>query len=288
MSMEQRTNSDEIDLVELLVKIVLLIKRNLVQIVVFFAVGTGLGYAYASLAPKVYESKMLISSDILTESYSEKIFQTLEKLINEQNYAELGAKLNVDPSIAGTISKLKIESALKDKPSNEEAKKFFLITAELYDQSVLTELQKGILSFLRQNDFVKERDDQKRKSFNELIQKTEAEIKSLEEFKNNIYKGDFFKDNRGTVMFDPTEVNFKIVELTKQKGEYEKEFLEANSVQVVEGFTRFDKPVWPKKSVSLAAGATLGLFLVGIMIAFKSLRKLVRFAEAHPSQKPKS
>lgn len=109
--------------------------------------GTGLGYAYASLAPKVYESKMLISSDILTESYSEKIFQTLEKLINEQNYAELGAKLNVDPSIAGTISKLKIESALKDKPSNEEAKKFFLITAELYDQSVLTELQKGILSF---------------------------------------------------------------------------------------------------------------------------------------------
>lgn len=286
--MEKQASNDEIDLVELLVKVVLLIKRNLIQIIVFFVIGSGLGYAYASLAPKVYESKMLISSDILTESYSEKIFQTLEKLINEKNYSELNAKLNIDAATAATISKLKIESALKDKPSNEEAKKFFLITAELHDPSALVKLQEGILSFLRQNDFVKERDDQKRKSFNELIQKTEAEIKSLEEFKISIYKGDFFKDNKGTVMFDPTEVNSKIVELTRQKGEYEKEFLEANSVQVVEGFTRFDKPIWPKKSVSLAAGASLGLFLVGILIAFKSIRKLVRFAEDHPSQKTTS
>lgn len=283
--MEKQFNNDEIDLVELLVKVVLLIKRNLLQIVLFFIVGTGLGYAYASLAPKVYESKMLISSDILTESYSEKIFLTLEKLINEKNSGELASKLNVNPTVVESLSKLKIESALKDKPSSEEAKKFFSITAELTDQSNLTELQTGILSFLRQNDFVKARDDQKRKSFNELIQKTEAEIKSLEEFKNSIYKGDFFKDNKGSIMFDPTEVNSKIVELTRQKGLYEKEFLEANSVQVVEGFTRFDKPIWPKKSVSLAAGATLGLFLVGIMIAFKSIRKLVRFAEKHPSQK---
>lgn len=283
--MEKQFNNDEIDLVELLVKVVLLIKRNLLQIVLFFIVGTGLGYAYASLAPKVYESKMLISSDILTESYSEKIFLTLEKLINEKNSGELASKLNVNPTVVESLSKLKIESALKDKPSSEEAKKFFSITAELTDQSNLTELQTGILSFLRQNDFVKARDDQKRKSFNELIQKTEAEIKSLEEFKNSIYKGDFFKDNKGSIMFDPTEVNSKIVELTRQKGLYEKEFLEANSVQVVEGFTRFDKPIWPKKSVSLAAGATLGLFLVGIMIAFKSIRKLVRFAEEHPSQK---
>lgn len=282
--MEKQANNDDIDLVELLVKVVLLIKRNLLQIVLFFIVGTGLGYAYASLAPKVYESKMLISSDILTESYSEKVFLTLEKLINERNYKELAFKLSIEPAIAQAVSKLKIESALKDKPSNEEAKKFFLITAEFHDQNILDELQKGILIFLRQNDFVKERDDQKKKSFNELIQRTEIEIKSLEEFKNSIYKGDFFKNNGGSIMFDPTEVNSKIVELTRQKGLYEKEFLEANSVQVVEGFTRFDKPIWPKKSISLAAGAALGLFLVGIMIVFKSIRKLVRFAEEHPSQ----
>ncbi|MEQ8304034.1 MAG: Wzz/FepE/Etk N-terminal domain-containing protein [Cyclobacteriaceae bacterium] len=282
--MEKQVNNDEIDLVELLVKMVLLLKRNLLQIIVFFLVGTGLGYAYASLAPKVYESKMMISSDILTESYSEKIFETLQDLVQERNYEGLISKLNIDESSAMSIGKITIESALKDKPSSEEAKKFFLITVELNDQNALPDLQNGILTFLRQNDFVKVRDEQKKKSFEELITKTQAEIESLEEFKANVYKGDFFKNNRGTVMFDPTEVNSKIVELTRQKGEYEKEFLEANSVQLVEGFTQFDKPVWPKKSVSLAAGATLGLFLVGIMIAFKSIRKLVRFAEEHPSQ----
>ncbi len=282
--MEKQVNNDEIDLVELLVKIVLLLKRNLLQIIVFFLVGTGLGYAYASLAPKVYESKMMISSDILTESYSEKIFETLQNLVEEKNYVVLANKLSLDEETVATMEKIRIESALQDKPASEEAKKFFLITVELSNPSVLPDFQNGILSFLRQNDFVKMRDEQKKKSFEELIAKTQTEIESLEDFKSNVFKGDFFKDNKGTVMFDPTQVNSKIVELTRQKGEYEEEFLEANSVQLVEAFTQFDKPVWPKKSVSLAAGATLGLFLVGIMIAFKSIRKLVRFAEEHPSQ----
>ena len=87
--MEKQVNNDEIDLVELLVKVVLLVKRNLIQIILFFVIGTGLGYAYASLAPKVYESKMLVSSEILTESYSEKLFENLQNLIKERNYTSV-------------------------------------------------------------------------------------------------------------------------------------------------------------------------------------------------------
>lgn len=282
--MEQRTNSDEIDLVELLVKVVLLIKRNLVQIIVFFVVGTGLGYAYASLAPKVYQSKMLVSSEILTESYSEKLFENIESLIKEKNYMELSSKIGISPEECESLSKLKIESALKDKPQKEDEKKFFLITAELTDQSILPKLEKGLLQYFQQNDYVKLRVDAKRKMHKEVIAKIDEEIKSLESFKTEIGDGSFFSRTKGDVMFDPTTVNSKIVGLTQEREALEEKLTLISSVEVVEGFTQFDKPVWPKKSVSLAAGATLGLFLVGIMIALKSIRKLVRFAEAHPSQ----
>lgn len=282
--MERQTNNDEIDLVELLVKVVLLIKRNLVQIILFFAVGTGLGYAYASLAPKVYESKMLVSSEILTESYSEKLFENLGVLIREQNFGELASKIGITEDEAESLSKLEIESALKDKPQKDDEKKFFLITVEITDQSILSKLQKGLLSYFQQNDFVKLRIDAKRKMYKEVISKIDEEIKSLEEFKTEIGDGSFFSRTKGDMMFDPTDVNSKIVLLTQQKEEMQEKLTLVSSVEVVEGFTEFNKPIWPKKSVSLAAGATLGLFLVGIMIAFKSIRKLVRFAESHPSQ----
>jgi len=284
--MEKQVSNDEIDLVELLVKVVLLIKRNLIQIIVFFVIGTGLGYAYASLAPKVYESKMLISSEILTESYSEKIFETLQNLVKEQNYEEFSSKIGLTMDESKSVSKIKIESALKDKPQKEDEKRFFLITVELTNQKILTKLQNGLIQFLQQNDFVRIRVDQRKKYYSDLIKKVDNEITSLEEFKNRIYNGKFFENARGNIMFDPTEVNTKIVELSKERGELVMALETANSVQVVEGFTQFDKPIWPKKSVSLAGGATLGLFLVGILIAFKSIRKLVRFAEDHPSQKP--
>ncbi len=286
--MEKQTGNDEIDLVELLVKAVLLIKRNLVQIIIFFVVGTGLGYAYASLAPKVYESKMLVSSDILTESYSEKLFESLQGLIKEKNYNELSARIGLTPTESESLSKIKIESALKDKPQKEDEKKFFLITVELTDQSIQPKLQNGLIQFLQQIDFVKVRVEQRKKYYSDLIKQIDTEIQSLEEFKSKIYDGNFFQNSKGNVMFDPTTVNSKIVELTKERINYQNALETANSVQVVEGFTQFDKPIWPKKSVSLAAGASLGLFLVGIMIAFKSIRKLVRFAEEHPSQKAKS
>jgi hypothetical protein len=284
--MEKQVNNDEIDLVELLVKIVLLVKRNLIQIILFFVIGTGLGYAYASLAPKVYESKMLVSSEILTESYSEKLFENLQSLIQEQNYSSVAPMIGLSPEEVESLSKIKIESALKDKPPSEDEKKFFLITVELTDQSILAKLQTGFLNYFEQNDFVKLRVDAKRKLHTEVISKIDEEIKSLEKFKTEIGDGSFFSRTKGDIMFDPTTVNSKIVALTQEREALNEKLALIRSIEIVEGFTKFDKPIWPKKSVSLAAGATLGLFLVGIMIAFKSVRKLVRFAEAHPSQKP--
>ncbi|MEQ9412554.1 MAG: Wzz/FepE/Etk N-terminal domain-containing protein [Cyclobacteriaceae bacterium] len=284
--MEKQVNNDEIDLVELLVKTVLLIKRNLIQIIIFFVIGTGLGYAYASLTPKVYESKMLVSSDILTESYSEKLFENLQSMIRERNYPSVAPMIGLIPEEVKFLSKIKIESALKDKPSSEIEKKFFFITVELTDQSILPKLQTGLIQFLQQNDFVRVRVDQRKTYYNEIIKKTDAELKSLESFKSSIYDGKFFQSANGNVMFDPTTVNSKILELNKERINLQNALELVNSVQIVEGFTQFDKPIWPKKSVSLAAGATLGLFLVGLMIAFKSIRKLVRFAEEHPSQNP--
>jgi uncharacterized protein involved in exopolysaccharide biosynthesis len=274
-----KTSSDEIDLMELFLKLIRVAKKNFTLIVSFFVVGTLLGSVYGMFGTKVYESKMMVTSDILTESYSEKLAENLKALINDGNLALLSSRLNLTTEDAKSVGSIKIESALKDKPSKEDEKKWFIVTVQILNQEILPSLEKGIVNYIENNEYVKIRVEQKRNLNKELIKKTDEEIQSLESFKKKIYEGNFFENNKGNVMFDPTVVNIRIIELNKDKLKYQNDLQIVNSVQIVEGFTKFLKPIKPNKAISLAAGSTLGLFFVAILIAFKSIRKVVRMAE---------
>jgi len=274
-----KTSSDEIDLQELLLKVVFIIRRNFNLIALFFAIGTLLGFSYSMIATKVYESKLIVTSDILTESYVEKIGENLFALIKDNNLPLLASKLHLAEGECKNISSIKIESAQKEKPQKDEEKKWVMITVRISDQDVLPKLEQGLVNYLENNEYVKVRVEQKRNFNKQLIKKAEEEIHSLEQFKNELYNGNFFQGNKGNIMFDPTEVNMKILKLSEEKLKYQNDLEVVNSVQIVEGFTRFEKPVSPNKAISLAAGATLGLFFVGALLAFKSIRKIVRLAE---------
>ncbi len=77
--------NDEIDLLELFAKFILIIRRNTVIIIIAFILGTLLGLAYYQFVPKSYESRMILTSDILTESYSKTLFETINQLVKERN-----------------------------------------------------------------------------------------------------------------------------------------------------------------------------------------------------------
>ncbi|NJN43080.1 MAG: hypothetical protein HC811_13480 [Flammeovirgaceae bacterium] len=186
-------SNDEIDLMELLVKSVLIVKRNLLQIVLFFVMGTVIGFAYAMLADKTYESKMLISSDILTESFAAKLSENIETLIDEKNYIEISKKLSIDPSEAKDFSKIEIES-LKDKTLPEEDdNNYFLVKIEVENEALLSKLQMGIIHYLENNEFVSIRVEQRKDYLKQVLTRIDIEIKSLEEFKTKIIQVIFYK-----------------------------------------------------------------------------------------------
>lgn len=277
-----KTSSDEINLEELLLRIILLIRRNLGLIIAFFVIGTALGFTYSMLGTKIYEGKMLITSEFLTDSYADKLSKNLNSIIADGNTELLAAKLNLTRDEASKINTIDIEGVQKERPSqNENIKQpyFLFITARTTDPEILPRLEKGLIFYFENNEFSKIRVEQNRIYWEKMLAKIENEIQSLEKFKARIYEGNFFEASKGNVMFDPTEVNSKIVELTELKLEYEKELVLNKSAQVVEGFNKPNHPVKPNRIISLAAGATLGLILVSILIAFKWVRKVVRWAD---------
>jgi hypothetical protein len=274
-------NSDEIDLLELLAKFVITIKSNFKLIVGAFVVGSLLGLAYNQLVPKTFESRMLVSSEILTESLSKTLAEDLFKLIKEKNLTILSNKLGISTEVASKIGKIEIKNAIeKSDGLKEEDKNNLTITCQSSDNTIWPALQTGIINYFENNDYVKIRIEQKRNYYTEIIKKIDKELIDLNELKSRIANGQTTTSGKeNLVFFDPTTVNTKIIEMNKERFDLQNDLETVNSVQIVEGFTIFQKPVSPKLSISLVAGSSFGLFIVAVILAFKSLRKIVSLSE---------
>ncbi len=273
--------NDEIDLLELLARTVLIVRNNFKIILVAFISGTLLGLSYYQFVPRVYESKMILTSDILLSSYSERITESINRLIREHNTELLSQRLQLSREDAGSISKIEIESVknevgLEAKSENE----IFLVTAYVVDRQILPKLQEGLINYLRNNEFVKVRVEQRKKYYQLVIAKMDEELADLEKLKIKVMNGEFIQGSREKmVLFDPSSINTKIVEMNKEKLTLQNRLETANSIQLMEGFTAFEQPVSPKLFLSLSGGAMVGLIFVAALIAFQTTRKLIGFSE---------
>lgn len=276
--MERPDKKDEFDLYELFFKGVDVIRANFWLIVTFFVVGTLLGLSYYYSSTKVYETRMVVSSSILTRSYAQTLMDKLNRHRRELNMKAIMESLNVSETSAKNIVHLNTEFISQFDESKEPER--FIITAEVLNQDILPDLQKGLVHHLSNNDFVKIRVEQNKKYLDQMIAKVDEEIKDMEVWKEKIISGEFFQRTQGNVMFDPTTVNSKILDLTKERINLQNSLELANSVQVIEGFTKYERPIRPRLSVSLISGSFVGLLFVSILIAFKSVRKVLRIADA--------
>lgn len=276
--MEKVNNQDDIDLLALFLKTINIVRSNFWIILSFFLIGSLLGVSYYYFTNKIYQSSLVISSGILTKSYAETLVENLNRQRRESNIQALTNSLNVSEQTARGLDRLRIQGVSEIEDLKESDK--FIITAEVYNPEVFKELQNGLIYYLENNQFVKVRVEQNKKFMKQMLAKMDEEIKDMEAFKEQIVSGSFFRSAQGNVMFDPTNVNSKILELTKEKITMQNELELVNSVQVIEGFTKYERPVRPRLSVSLISGSFVGLVFVSILIAFKSIRRILQMADA--------
>src|SRR5688572_20575798 len=206
--MEKMKTQNEVDLMALFLTGINVIRANFWLIVLFFCVGTALGVGYYYSSKKVYESKMVLSSGILTRSYSENLIEGLNRHRRERNFEVIMSLLSVSEKTAKSLGNMEIDNVSKLDDLKETDK--FIITAYVLDQDILPELQKGLIYYIENNEFVKIRVEQNRNYLKQTLAKIGQEISDMEEFKQKIISGAFFQSARGNVMFDPTTVNSKI------------------------------------------------------------------------------
>jgi len=268
MENQKISSSDEIDLQELFIRGILFIKRHFKFI--SFSIGGGIILAILTyiFSPKVYESRMIVMSDILTESYSKEITKSLENLIKEKNNSALATLLSLSENEANFIKTIEIESVKKENTLDKTEQTIFIITANIKNKEVLPKLQNGLILFLRNNEFVKIRVKQRKEMNLRLIEKIGSEISSLDSLKRRLFAGlPVYSKGSEMLLVDPTNIYSKIIELNKEQINYKNALELADSIQLVEGFTVFQKPSEPKLYLLLAIGIFGGFFVsIGLQV----------------------
>ncbi len=269
--------SDEIDLRQLARSVRDFLRSNSRILVLFALIGSALGLAGFFLIPPRYESQLVLQSDILTDYFSNRIAENFDRLIEEKNFAVLGQRLSLEEGEAKTLRNISIETVVHESTQGEELAKM-TIMARVTDLGVLPKLQSGLLSYLRNIDFVKVRVRQREERYQNLIGQLEKEIRSLDSLKLKLLdrKGSSGVSGAGLVFVDPTNIYGKLVELHERRIQYKNALELHDSVQIMEGFTPFNKPVFPKLSLMLVLGFALGI-VTGLSV---SVGKILFYSSA--------
>lgn len=265
---------DEIDLVELLARFVRVLRRNAVLLLTCVVITLGIAVWVGLTAPKVYESRMMLYTSILTESYCEQLAMNLRALIRDENYELLAKRLKISADQASKLREVEIEGALEVAPS-EMDRNFIVVVIRTLDNSILPDLQEGIMKYISQKDFVKVRTEEKKRFYEGLIARVGEEIGKLEDVKQRISAGDY-RQVSGMVMVNPADVYKQTVELYREKFTLEEELRLVNSVQLVEGFSPLNRHVSPKLSLLLPAGLVSGFLLAFLIMGLRYVTSLAR------------
>ena len=265
---ERQLPSDEIDLGELLLKLFKIVNKNKLTLIIFTALGMAGGITRYYLKVPVYESSMMLRSDILTEAYSETLTDNLKRLIEERNDTLLSEKLSITVEQASHLVDIKVESVEEaNTPVGAVKNIIFLISVEITDNRILENLQAGVVNFLENNEFVKKRIDLRRKRFEALVSQVNKEIKEIDSLKKRMNRGMIYNQQGGNlVVLDPSNVYEKALSLFKEELTYQENLELIDSIQLIEGFTAFKNPIAPRLSISGGSGLLVGLFLALIIV----------------------
>ena len=160
--------TEELNLSELFANFVKFISRNSRLLLIIVAVGiTGI-IGYQKFKAPYYETKAICMSGIAKYERQEQIedlsqrtaidlINHLQINIENEDYSALATLLGVDEDVAATIKKIKAEQ-LYQQDMNEKfyALNKFEIVLTTFDNMGIDQLQKGLIYYFSNNDFIKD------------------------------------------------------------------------------------------------------------------------------------
>jgi hypothetical protein len=266
---------DDIDLIALLERSISFFKKNKWIFLSAILVGLVLGYLRYRSLPVVYKSRLVAHSFILTNQNDIQIVEGWNAVLKSGDYAALVNTFNLPENILHKVKQIKAEEIQKIfTPSNPNG---FTIEVFVTDNSILPDLQKGIVYGFNNSAYVKDRLIAKRSRLQELIDKTSIELKKLDSTKKlveNIISGK--GSSSSSLIVDASNFNRQWIDMNEKLLSLKEDSKFSNAVEVLSGFSKFKNPAGPNLYVWLFLGLISCLSIAYIYALCRSINQKLR------------
>jgi len=278
-------NSDEINLADVLISVFDFFRRNFTIFLIFNILGLALGLLYFFRAEKVYSSRFTGECMLLPDGRTIELINDLDGLRKNEDWSLLGKKLGIPADRVRQIKEiLPLPNAIIDKESRgtEDYAAMvnpmpfsFSVMVKVSDNSILPDLQKGMVNYLSENQYNKIRVARFVENRKNLITSIDEEIKRLDSLfildKAIRYKSVSNPESKNEITYKDL-----LFELHEKKEQIEDELRFALPVRVIQEFTAFRKPVFPILWQVLLAAFVLSNMVSLSFIAFKNIALAVK------------
>lgn len=278
--------NDDLDLIYLAGKMFSFAARYGRLLALFAILGMLAGYALYKMAPRQYESTLLLHSSTLTNTEQINIIENWNALLKAGEYPALAERLHCDPDMLKKVSKITAAEIQKlYMPNNPNA---FVITVLIKDNAVLDSLSSGIVYGFENNDYIKAKLTSRRSNLSALINTVKIEINNLDSTKKSI-EHSIGRNSRypsSSFIVDISTINGQVINLNEKLLAYQDELKFCHAVEIYHKFDVFEQPVSPRFFKSLALGL-LGGFAIGYVLSlylYLHKRSAVHVRPAHGLQ----
>lgn len=250
-----------------------LVRKRTLFIASFVFFGIALAIVNFFVSTAVYKTNAILVSNLLSNDYCKSLIETLGELTKEKNYDRLSEKLNLP---VGTVSKLNsIDFNYFTASETRDTVIGIPFSIEVYvtDNFILDSLQNGIVYYLENNGYALKRKSAKKAVLNEFSQKIDTELDQLDSLLKQINKEAIIDPKTGNfAMYDPIDNYEKMIDIYQEKYKVMERIALLSNFEVIEGFTKYNKPSSPRM---IRDSAFMGgiLFFVGLYFANKEEKK---------------
>jgi len=271
----QETPTDDIDLINMLERIYLFLRRSGNAFLIGIVAGAILGCVVYFTSSKVYESKIILHSSYLTNQEELEIVDYWNQLLRRHQYKILADIFSCREELLNKVESL--EAAQIQKGSSATDPNGFYVTARIRENALLPELQTAILNGLDNTDYVKEKILEKKQGLDELIDKATSDVVRMDSIKSTIENLITRNDkNSAYLLLNLGSLTKGVAELNEKIVGYKTDLNTMTAVQVLQGFIPLDTAVSRSLRTTILMGILLGLVVAYIFSLLKYIEERLK------------
>lgn len=261
-SKKSNVKSNETDLLDVVVKLYNVLKRNILIIIIALVLG-GLYYGYQYYKQKdFYKSSFIVDIDNEYLAIAEDIFLDLNTLV-KNNKPVASKKLGINPAVLKKIIDMEFKYEFPENESIETPRVNFNIIHMPMD--TIKTLENSIENYFNNIPYFKTRIKQRQLQIKQSIQEIEAKSKEADSLQK-IFMESYLKNNKLIYINESQSQamlqQFKL-EMIEKKHELENELENVNILYIIESTT-----IKQKTSLEILASSVLIMLIMSLIVIF--------------------